>query len=65
MAGLNWDDPLAVLQWNWGEAYEIARKGTDEWVAARRDDGGALKAGTPAGLRDRMLADYLSRPVGR
>jgi hypothetical protein len=59
------DKALEALRWHWGEAYVIAHPGPDVWLAERRDDHATLRAGTPAGLRDLIVKDYMGRPVSR
>ena len=61
----DWDDPMSALMWHWGEAYAISRHGPDLWVAQRRDTRETLRADTPLGLRDKIIADYAARPVPR
>jgi len=56
---------LNELRWHWGSAYAIAHPEPDLWIAQRRDDHATLRDETPAGLRDKILADYLDRPVPR
>lgn len=55
---------LRDLDHHWGEAYDIAltRAG---WVAKRLDNGRALVASAPDGLRDLITADYCARAVAR
>lgn len=55
---------LDQLSWNWGEMYDLAvtRSG---WVAKRLDNGRALVAGGPDGLRELIIADYAAEPVSR
>jgi len=55
---------LEELSWNWGEVYDLAitRSG---WVAKRLDNGRALVAGGPDGLRELIIADYAAEPVSR
>ena len=53
------------LRWHWGTAYVISHPCPDVWVAQRRDNRETLRAGTPAELRDRIVADYTARPVPR
>lgn len=59
------DDPLVELRWHWGSAYVISHPAPDMWVAQRRDTRKTLRAGTPAALRELILADYFARPVPR
>lgn len=61
----DWDRPLGALRWHWGEAYIIHCHGPGNWTAARRDNRETLRAGTPLGLRDLIIADYTARPVSR
>ena len=56
--------PLEKLRWNWGEAYRIDHYGL-VWLAQRRDDRATLRADSPEGLRDLIIADYTARPVPR
>jgi hypothetical protein len=60
-----WDDPLGALQWHWGSAYIISCHGAGFWIAQRRDTRETLRAETPLGLRDEIIADYTARPVHR
>jgi hypothetical protein len=60
-----WDDPLGALQWHWGSAYIISCHGAGLWIAQRRDTRETLRAETPLGLRDKIIADYTARPVSR
>jgi hypothetical protein len=60
------DDPnLDDLRWHWGSACIISRLEPDVWVAQRRDTQKTLRAATPAGLRELILADYFTCPVPR
>ena len=43
----------------------ITHPAPDVWLAQRRDDYTALRAGTPAALLDKIRADYYPRPVPR
>ena len=61
----DWDDPLGALQWHWGSAYAICHRGGGLWIARRRDTRETLRAETPLGLRDKIIADYTARPVSR
>jgi hypothetical protein len=61
----DWDEPLSALQWHWGEAYAIYCHGLGNWTAQRRDTRETLRADTPLGLRDRIIADYAARKVPR
>lgn len=63
--GSEWDDPMGALQWHWGSAYIISCHGSGLWIAQRRDTRETLRAETPLGLRDRIIADYTARPVSR
>jgi hypothetical protein len=63
--GCDWDDPLGSLRWHWGSAYIICHPEPDIWIAERRDNHETLRATTPLGLRDEIIADYFSRPVSR
>jgi hypothetical protein len=56
---------LSELQYHWGEAYIIARPEPDVWIAERRDTHGTLRAGSPSGLREKIVADYDRHPVPR
>jgi hypothetical protein len=58
-----WDEALDALRWHWGEAYVICNPGPEVWLAERRDTRETLKADTPMGLRDAIIADYTARPV--
>jgi hypothetical protein len=61
-----WDETeLDDLRWHWGEAYLIHHLGPDTWVAQRRDSRATIGAKSPEGLRERIKADYASRPVPR
>ena len=60
-----WDDPLGALQWHWGSAYVISGQGGGLWIAQRRDTRETLRAETPLGLRDKIIADYTACPVSR
>ena len=62
---IDWDDPLGALQWHWGSAYVISCHRADLWMARRRDTRETLRAETPLGLRDMIIADYTARPVSR
>lgn len=56
---------LEALRWNWGEAYEVNMV-NDEWRARRRDGlGDWLIAPNAGGLRNRILSDYMFKPVPR
>ena len=61
----DWDAALDELRWHWGDAYLIHRLGPGKWVAQRRDSHATLGADGPDELRDKILADYQARPVGR
>ena len=61
----DWDGPLDELRWHWGDAYLIHFFGPDKWVAQRRDSHETMSAGSPAGLREKITADYTARPVSR
>ncbi len=56
---------LDNLRWHWGEAYLIHFFEPDRWIAERRDNHETLRASTPLGLRDLILADYTARKVPR
>jgi hypothetical protein len=60
-----WNDPLGALMWHWGSAYIIGCHGAGLWIAQRRDTRETLRAETPLGLRDKIIADYTTRPVPR
>lgn len=51
-------DPLADLQYHWGEVYGIDNPDYDVWVAQRRGSREVLRASTPGELHDKILADY-------
>jgi hypothetical protein len=53
---------LHDLDHHWGQAYDIALTGAG-WVAKRLDNGRALVASGPEGLRDLIVADYDAEPV--
>lgn len=59
------DDPLAALQWHWGDAYAIAHPEPDVWIAERRDSREVLRAAGPEQLRDKIRADYRNHHVKR
>jgi hypothetical protein len=59
------EQELADLRHHWGSAYLITRPGPDVWVAQRRDTRETLRADTPLGLRDKILANYMARKVSR
>jgi hypothetical protein len=61
----DWLEPLDSLRWNWGDAYLISFFEPDNWVAQRRDNRATLRADTPLGLRDLLIADYTAHPVSR
>jgi len=58
-------DPLAALQWHWGDAYLICHPEPDLWVAVRRDNRDTLRAAGPEELRALIIADYVNRHVPR
>jgi hypothetical protein len=60
-----WDEPLGALRWHWGSAYIINCLAAGRWIAERRDTHETLRADTPLGLRDKIIADYTARPVTR
>jgi hypothetical protein len=61
---VNADQELRDLIWDWSTAYAIStHQGT--WLAARRDTGEMLTAGTAEELRGKIRADYHARPVPR
>jgi hypothetical protein len=53
---------LHDLDHHWGEAYDLALTGAG-WVAKRLDNGRALVANGPDGLRDLIVADFSTEPV--
>jgi hypothetical protein len=55
---------LNDLDHHWGDVYDLAvtRAG---WVAKRLDNGRALVASGPDGLRQKIWADYGAEPVRR
>jgi hypothetical protein len=55
---------MEYLDWNWGEAYDLAII-PDGWVAKRLDNNRALLSGSPEGLRDLIVVDYTAEPVAR
>ncbi len=58
-------DALEELRFHWGSAYEIEADG-DRYTARRRDGRGApLTDPLPAGLQQRIQADYAAMPVPR
>jgi hypothetical protein len=58
-------DPLGMLRWNWGEAYDIEIDGS-EWRARRRDGlGGWITAYNADDLCNQILTDYMRKPVPR
>jgi hypothetical protein len=59
------DEPMNALWWHWGSAYVITHPEPGEWIAQRRDTRETLRADTPTGLRDAILADYMARKVSR
>ena len=59
------DVPLEALQWHWGEAYIIAAPEPGVWMAERRDTHTVMRADSPEGLRDLIVADYFLRKVPR
>jgi hypothetical protein len=63
--GSDWEGPLDELQWHWGGAYMISFFEPDNWVAQRGDNHEALRADNPADLREKIVADYTTRPVSR
>lgn len=63
--GASWANPLAALRWHWGEAYVISCAEPGNWIARRRDTHETLRADTPLGLRDKIIADYVARKVPR
>ncbi len=58
-------DPLADLRHHWGSAYLLLHPQPDVWVAVRRDDHGAVRADSPAGLLRAIRDDYAARAVPR
>jgi hypothetical protein len=61
----DWAELLDSLRWNWGDAYLISFFEPEHWMAQRRDNRATLRAATPFGLRDLIIADYTARPVPR
>ena len=61
----DWERPLDELRWHWGDAYLISFFEPDVWVAQRRDDRSVLRSDSPADLREKIQADYTTRPVSR
>jgi hypothetical protein len=59
----DWERPLDELRWHWGDAYLISFFEPDVWVAQRRDDRSVLRSDSPADLREKIQADYTTRPV--
>jgi hypothetical protein len=59
------DRPLEALRWHWGSAYMIVSPELDVWIAVRRDTRETLRADTPLGLREKIIADYGARKVPR
>jgi hypothetical protein len=59
------DEPLGALRWHWGDAYAICHPAPDVWIAQRRDTRETLRATTPEGLRDLIIANYAANPVSR
>jgi hypothetical protein len=55
---------LDDLSWHWGGAYDLAVTSSG-WVAKRLDNGRALVASGPGGLREQIIADYAAEPVSR
>jgi hypothetical protein len=55
---------LDDLRWHWGEAYDPAVTSAG-WVAKRLDNGRALVAASPSGLRELIIGDYGAEPVPR
>ena len=55
---------LNDLDWNWGEAYDLAVTAAG-WVAMRLDTGRFLLASSPGELRALIVADYAAVPVPR
>ena len=55
---------LHDLDQHWGEAYSIAVTSSG-WVAKRLDNGRALVASGPGGLRELIVADSTAEPVPR
>jgi hypothetical protein len=59
-------NPLAELEFDWGDAYVICRDDEGGWQAARRDRIGALlTAPTSDELREAIRKDYMADPVAR
>ena len=60
------EQELAVLQWNWGEAYLIGHDDEHGWWASRRDEiGGLITETGPDELVAAIRADYTLKPVPR
>ena len=55
---------LEELSWHSGGAYDLAVTSSG-WVAKRLDNGRALVASGPGGLREQIIADYAAEPVSR
>lgn len=55
---------IDYLRWHWGEAYRIHFYEPDRWMAQRRDTWESLTAGSPLDLRDAIVTDYRTKPVG-
>ena len=61
---MNQQDELADLRHHWGTAYRISVD-RGQWIAARRDTGEALTAGSAGELAELIRTDYTARPVPR
>jgi hypothetical protein len=57
-------DELEALRWHW-DCYRISHPAPDVWLAQRTDDSTMLRAETPGELRDKIVADYMARPIPR
>lgn len=55
---------LASVEWDWGSAYQLGYR-DDQWIAARRDGHGILRAATLTALETAIETDYRHRPVSR
>jgi hypothetical protein len=64
-AGSAVSEALEELRHHWGSAYDIGFE-DGPWTAQRRDGKGEpLTDPSPAGLREKIAADYLAAPVPR
>jgi hypothetical protein len=55
---------LQDLRHHWGSAYSITYH-RGQWIAARMDTHEALTADTASELREKIRADYHTKPVPR